>query len=185
MTEWSKQAEEMFNTWRETQKSLMDKWVESIKSFTGTQNTEMWKKTLETWEETAKNTFNSQTDWMKSWIENLKSMEGLPEGAVESIDRFQEMAGRWNKTQDELWAKWFEMLKDFWKGEYREVPWYTIAISVAAVLYFINPFDIIIDVIPGAGYIDDVVVIGFVYKAIHEDLKTYCKFKGYDPDLFF
>jgi hypothetical protein len=113
MTEWTKQAEEMFKAWGDAQKSLMDKWAESIKSFTGGADTEMWKKTLETWEETAKNTFNSQAEWTASWIENLKSIEGLPDQAVESVNRFQEMAGRWNKTQEELWAKWFEMIKDF------------------------------------------------------------------------
>jgi hypothetical protein len=111
MTEWTKQAEEMFKAWSEAQKSLMDKWVESVKSL-GSPDTEMWAKTLETWEETAKNTFSSQAKWTESWIENLKSTEGLPEQAVESINRFQEMAGRWNNTQEELWAKWFTMLKD-------------------------------------------------------------------------
>jgi len=39
-------------------------------------------------------------------------MEGMPEPAVESVDRFQEMAGKWNDTQGELWGKWFEILKD-------------------------------------------------------------------------
>ncbi len=111
MTEWTKQAEDMFKAWSDAQKGLMDKWVESLKSFSGTPDTEMWQKTLETWEETAKNTFSSQAEWTGSWVENLKSMEGLPDQAVESIGRFEEMAGKWNSTQEELWAKWFEMLK--------------------------------------------------------------------------
>jgi hypothetical protein len=113
MTEWTKQVEEMFKAWSEAQKGLMDKWVESVKSFTGAPDMEMWKKTLETWEDTAKNTFSSQAEWIQSWIENLKSIDNLPEQAVESVEQFQEMAGHWNKTQEELWAKWFEMLKDF------------------------------------------------------------------------
>ncbi|MBC8504444.1 MAG: hypothetical protein ISR58_16345 [Anaerolineales bacterium] len=111
MTEWTKQAEEMFKSWSETQKGFMDKWAESVKSFSGSPDTEMWKKTLETWEETAKSTFSSQAEWTQSWVENLKSIEGMPEQAVESVDKFQEMAGRWGATQEELWAKWFEMVK--------------------------------------------------------------------------
>ena len=112
---------------------------------------------------------------------DLKDLIGREE---EVIEKLKKVPGAFEKLVSRM-KLLFEMLKDFWKGEYREVPWYTIAIAAAAVLYFINPFDIIFDIIPGAGYIDDVVVIGFVYKAIHEDLKTYCKFKGYDPDLFF
>ncbi len=111
MTEWTKQAEEMFNAWSEAQKGLMDKWAESVKSFSGTPDPEMWKNTLETWEETAKNTFSSQAEWTKSWIENLQSIEGMPEQAVESVGKFQEMAERWGATQEELWDKWFEMIK--------------------------------------------------------------------------
>jgi hypothetical protein len=91
----------------------VDKWVETVKSFGGTQDPELWKKTLETWEETAKNSLNSQAEWTKSWIENLKSIEGMPEQAVKSVERFQEMGERWAGTQEQLWAKWIEMLKDF------------------------------------------------------------------------
>jgi len=113
MTEWTEQAEKMFKAWGEAQKSLMDKWVESVKSFSGVPDSDLWKKTIETWEETAKNTFSSQAEWTQGWIENLKSMEGLPDQASETMDRFQEMTGRWDKTQEALWDKWFEMLKSF------------------------------------------------------------------------
>jgi hypothetical protein len=113
MTEWTKQAEEMYKAWGDAQKSLMDRWVESFKYFTGTPDTGMWRKTLEIWEDTVKNTFSSQSKWTESWVENLKSIEGLPEQAVESVDRFQEMVGHWSKTQEEIWSKWFEMLKGF------------------------------------------------------------------------
>jgi uncharacterized membrane protein YkvA (DUF1232 family) len=113
-----------------------------------------------------------------------KDLQDLIGREEEVIEKLKKVPGVFEKLVNRM-RLLFEMLKDFWKGEYREVPWYTIAIAVAAVLYFINPFDIILDIIPGAGYLDDVVVIGFVYKAIHEDLKTYCKFKGYDTELFF
>ncbi len=111
MSEWTKQAEEMFKAWSEAQKALMDKWAESVKSFSDAPDMEMWKNTLETWEETAKNTFSSQAEWTQSWVENFKSMEGLPEQAVESVGKFQEMGERWGATQQEMWDKWFEMLK--------------------------------------------------------------------------
>lgn len=112
---------------------------------------------------------------------DLKDLIGREE---EVIEKLKKVPGTFEKLVNRM-KLLFGMLQDFWKGEYREVPWYTIAIAVAAVLYFINPFDIIFDIIPGAGYLDDAVVIGFVYKAIYEDLKTYCRFKGYDPDLYF
>ena len=113
MTEWTKQAEEMFKAWGDAQKNMMEKWVENVKSFSGMQDPELWNQTINTWEETAKNSFNSQAEWMQGWIERFKEVEGLPEQALTLVDRFQEMGERWKETQGQIWDKWFEMLKDF------------------------------------------------------------------------
>jgi uncharacterized membrane protein YkvA (DUF1232 family) len=79
----------------------------------------------------------------------------------------------------------FEMIKDYRNGLYKEIPWYSIAMAVAAILYFINPIDIIPDFIVVVGLVDDALVVGFVMKAIQEDLKKYCIFKGYALEEFF
>jgi uncharacterized membrane protein YkvA (DUF1232 family) len=79
----------------------------------------------------------------------------------------------------------FEMIKDYRNGLYKEIPWYSLAMAVAAILYFINPIDIIPDFILVVGLVDDALVVGFVMKAIQEDLKKYCIFKGYALEEFF
>jgi uncharacterized membrane protein YkvA (DUF1232 family) len=78
-----------------------------------------------------------------------------------------------------------DMIKSYWSGEYREIPWFSIAMSAAALLYFINPIDIIPDIIPLIGFVDDAFVVGFVIKSIQGDLKKYCAFKGYALEEFF
>ena len=70
------------------------------------------------------------------------------------------------------------LLKDYKSKKYREVPWRVIAAVVFAILYFINPFDIIPDFIPGIGYIDDIAVIAFIFASIEVELKKYAKWKG-------
>lgn len=40
------------------------------------------------------------------------------------------------------------MVRDYVSGEYREVPWWTIAAVAAALLYVLNPLDLIPDPIP-------------------------------------
>ena len=72
------------------------------------------------------------------------------------------------------------MLRDFKKKNYKEVPWIVIAAVVFAILYFLNPFDIIIDFIPGIGYIDDIAVVGLIFASIENELKKYAKWKGVD-----
>jgi hypothetical protein len=111
MTDWTKQTEEMFRTWSETQKKLMENWAGSMKGMGAPQGAEFWEKTLATWEETLEKSTKTQSEWTEKWIENLKSMEGIPEQAVESTERFQEMTQRWTSTQEQLWSKWFEMLR--------------------------------------------------------------------------
>jgi hypothetical protein len=111
MTDWTKQAEEMFKAWSETQKKIMENWAESLKGAGAPQGAEFWEKTLATWEETLDKSSQAQAEWTEKWLENLKSMQGLPEQAVKSTERFQEMTQRWTTTQEQLWSKWFEMLR--------------------------------------------------------------------------
>jgi uncharacterized membrane protein YkvA (DUF1232 family) len=72
------------------------------------------------------------------------------------------------------------LIKDYKRKEYRQVPWRFIAAVVFVILYFLNPFDLIIDFIPGLGYIDDVAVMAFVIASIEFELKKYAKWKGLD-----
>lgn len=58
-------------------------------------------------------------------------------------------------------------------GKYRKVPLKPILWSIAAIIYFVNPFDVIPDFIPVAGYVDDAAVIGFVINSIRGDLNDF------------
>lgn len=78
-----------------------------------------------------------------------------------------------------------QMIKDFKTKAYTDIPWKTIALIVAAVLYFINPFDIIPDFIPFLGYTDDAVAFAVIFNSAQKDLFEYCKWKGYNTEDYF
>ncbi|WP_201591322.1 YkvA family protein [Psychrobacter fozii] len=65
------------------------------------------------------------------------------------------------------------LLKDYYKGNYRKVPYKTISAGVVGLLYTLNPIDIIPDFIPFIGHIDDALVLSFCLKLIEKDLKKY------------
>ncbi|MBS1493460.1 MAG: DUF1232 domain-containing protein [Bacteroidetes bacterium] len=79
----------------------------------------------------------------------------------------------------------YEMIKDYKTKRYVDIPWRTIALIVGAVLYFINPFDIIPDILPVIGFTDDAVAFAAVFRSVQGDLLRYCEWKGYDPDKYF
>lgn len=78
-----------------------------------------------------------------------------------------------------------QMLRDYKAKTYTNIPWRTIALIVAAILYFINPFDIIPDFIPFLGYTDDAVAFAAIFKSAQIDLQNYCKWKGYNTEEYF
>lgn len=73
----------------------------------------------------------------------------------------------------ELGRIMISMLKDVKNGNYKNIPWFTIATIVMALLYVLNPMDIVPDFIPGVGYIDDVAVLTMGVGWIESDLHRY------------
>jgi len=78
-----------------------------------------------------------------------------------------------------------ELVDDFRSGSYRKVPWRSLAVGVAAILYVANPADLLPDVLAGLGVLDDVAVVAFAARVMRSDLVEYCNFKGYSVDEYF
>ena len=66
----------------------------------------------------------------------------------------------------------FAMLSDSVKGKYK-VPLRTLGAVAFTLLYFVNPFDVIPDLIPFVGYVDDAFVLSLCIKFIGTDLEEY------------
>jgi polyhydroxyalkanoate synthesis regulator protein len=124
--DWTKQSEEMFKTWTETQQKMWDAYAESVSGFGKSPSEKMWQQTISAGEELVKNSLAAQAEWMKTWAENFKKVEGLPSQAVEAVTQYQEMAENWAATQEKLWAAWFDMLKKLepaqFTGAWADVP---------------------------------------------------------------
>ena len=69
------------------------------------------------------------------------------------------------------------LIKDYWKGTYRDVSVKSIVIFVAALAYIISPIDLIPDYIIGLGQIDDAVILGLSLYFLEKDLRKYKEWK--------
>jgi len=65
------------------------------------------------------------------------------------------------------------LIKSYVQKEYTDIPIGTIIATISALIYFVSPVDLIPDNIPGAGYIDDGVVITVCLKMVDSDLQEY------------
>jgi uncharacterized membrane protein YkvA (DUF1232 family) len=79
----------------------------------------------------------------------------------------------------------FEMLKDYKQKKYRNVPWKAIAMVITALLYFLNPLDIIPDFMGVIGFTDDAIVLAFVFKSLRDELVKYCDWRGLNAEDYF
>ena len=65
------------------------------------------------------------------------------------------------------------LLRAYAQGEYRTIPWKSLLLVVAAILYFINPIDVIPDLLPMIGLTDDFAILFMVYKSIGSDIEKF------------
>ena len=90
----------------------------------------------------------------------------------EKEDTAQEKARGLGNFFNEFTLLW-QLLKDYKSGRYTNVPWKFIAAVGFAMVYLINPFDIIPDVIPIVGLTDDASVFALVLASFKNEIETY------------
>ncbi len=70
------------------------------------------------------------------------------------------------------------MVKDYWNSSYRQGPWWTVAAAATALLYVLNPMDIVPDFIPFIGLLDDAAVVSACLFMLERDLAAYRAWKS-------
>jgi len=65
------------------------------------------------------------------------------------------------------------VVRDYQRAEYRDIPAAKLLVIIAAIVYFVSPFDVIPDWIPVLGHIDDAFVVTLALKSVRGDLDTF------------
>jgi len=69
------------------------------------------------------------------------------------------------------------LVRDYWKGTYRKIPYKAIAAVAFTILYVLNVVDLVPDFIPGIGLLDDATIVGLCLKLVSYDLTQYKNWK--------
>ena len=109
--EWTKQAEDMFKTWAETQQKMWDEWLKTMKGFGKSQPTDVWGKSVDALEDALKRTLDAQVEWTRLWASSLTTVSGAPREMAEWARQGQDMVRRWAEAQKQLWDGWFQTVR--------------------------------------------------------------------------
>lgn len=104
-----------------------------------------------------------------------------PEKAKKLVDEAMKKAKGKNKGPlGEVWRYLTALIRltsAYFNKRYTDVPWQTIVLAIAAIIYFVSPIDSIPDFIPVVGYLDDAAVISFVVASIKTDLDNFLEWE--------
>ena len=90
-------------------------------------------------------------------------------------------SGRLNRFSTDI-KLMFSLIRDYWYGHYRAIPWKSIAAVAGALLYVLNPLDVIPDLLFGFGFIDDAGVVALCLKLVESDLLRYAAWKEHQEE---
>jgi uncharacterized membrane protein YkvA (DUF1232 family) len=101
------------------------------------------------------------------YLNKPKKLNELIDKAINKAE--SKKRGPLKEVLDSLMA-FFRLVRAYAKREYVEVPWQSLLLIVATILYFLIPTDIIPDWIIGLGFIDDAALIGWTMNTVKTDI---------------
>lgn len=104
------------------------------------------------------------------YLKNPEKLNDLIDKATKKAE--SKSKGHLSKVWDSLMT-FFRLLRAYAKREYTKVPWQSMVLIVATIIYFLIPSDLIPDVIVGLGFIDDAALIGFTMKTVKKDIDEF------------
>ncbi|MEY2518344.1 MAG: hypothetical protein QOF24_103 [Verrucomicrobiota bacterium] len=106
----------------------------------------------------------------QSFVDDPKRLRRLFEDAVDKINHIPR--GPFADTWPYLMAM-IRLIRAFHRDEYRDISSRNFLTLVAAIIYFVSPFDVIPDWVPVFGHIDDAFVVSLALKSVRGDLDTF------------
>jgi uncharacterized membrane protein YkvA (DUF1232 family) len=109
----------------------------------------------------------------------LRDAQSYRTDAARSGQLADEALAKAEKNKGALGRVWgdvtslIRLLNAWARGRYRAVPWRTVSLAIAALLYFVSPLDGVPDFIPALGLVDDVFIVTWVMRAIQKDLEKF------------
>ena len=112
----------------------------------------------------------------KDILKDKKKLEALLEKVLIKLNDLSKDKKSIQEFSEHI-SLFVRIIESYSNGKYTYVPWKSIALIVAGILYFIYPVDLIPDFIPISGIIDDVALIAWIYKSVDGDIQKFLEWE--------
>jgi len=119
--------------------------------------------------------FSAAVASAKTYVESPRRLRALFDEAV------KEAASMPRGPFGENWPYFHAMLRlirCYADGDYRAIPESTLVVIVAAIIFVVNPLDVIPDALPVLGYLDDATVISLAVKRSRDALDDFMSWEN-------
>ena len=105
-------SETILKTWSETQQKLLNDWLDTLRKLGGTPTLELWRQTVDTWQNSVKETVDARAEYTRQFTETLAKAKGTPEEFRELAREGREQLQHWTEVERDLWKGWFNMARE-------------------------------------------------------------------------
>ena len=114
----------------------------------------------------------------KSYVGNAQRLQALFQEAA------KQAAAMPREPFQETWPYFQAMLRlirAYSQGDYRDVHESTLVVIIAAIIYVVNPLDLIPDWVPGLGFLDDAFIVAFAVRRTQRTLDDFMAWETSAP----
>jgi uncharacterized membrane protein YkvA (DUF1232 family) len=117
--------------------------------------------------------------WLSWFKREEKKAERLVKDPVAVVRAAEKASAKAPSARGPLARVWNDMqtairlVRAWGRRDYRGVTRSTIVMIVGGLLYFVSPIDAILDAIPVLGFLDDAVVLGWVFGQVRSELEAF------------
>lgn len=110
-------------------------------------------------------------------VKSAKSYVGNPQRLQSLFQEASKQAASMPREPfQETWPYFQSMLRlihAYSQGNYRDVPESTLVVIIAAIIYVLNPLDVIPDALPALGFLDDATVLALAVRRARQTLDDF------------
>lgn len=110
-------------------------------------------------------------------MRDKKLVSGLVHDAKETFQSKAKASEKIQAVKQQLFA-FIRLVKAYFKGYYREISLKNMLYTVAVLVYFVTPTDIVPDFLPVGGYLDDATLIIWLYKQLEGEMKQFLEWES-------